>query len=160
MIMTRFHKRLLPFVVYIGSSAVLHLLWENAQAPLYEGFISFREHFWICFKATGGDVLLMLILYTALASVHQDPFWAAKRSAYAHPGTWIITVLLGVLLAVSVELWAVYVAYRWQYADAMPLLPILRIGLTPVLQMVFVPVITLVATRTVSLTQQRSCQFS
>lgn len=146
MIITLFHTWLLPFIVYIGGSATLHLLWENLQAPFYEGFISFQQHFWICFKATGGDVLFMLILYATLASVHRDPFWIAKRSAYAHPATWIITVLLGVLLAVSFELWAVYVAHRWQYAEAMPLLPILHIGLTPILQMMLIPLVSLLLT--------------
>mgnify|MGYP001562213277 FL=1 len=138
---------LIPFIVYIGGSTALHLLWENLQAPLYEGFVSFQQHFWICFKATSGDLLFMLIIYAALAIAHRNPFWVAERSAYAHPATWIITLLLGALLAVSFELWAVYVDHRWQYADAMPLLPILRIGLTPVLQMVFVPLIALLFTR-------------
>ncbi|MDO8648882.1 MAG: hypothetical protein Q7R81_03800 [Candidatus Peregrinibacteria bacterium] len=144
--MTRTHQWLLPPVLFFGGSFTLHLLWENLQAPLYEGFDSFPQHFWICFKATWGDLLFMLTIYAALAIVHRDPFWIADRSTYAHPATWIITLLIGVLLAVSFELWAVHIDHRWQYTEAMPLIPILQIGLTPVLQMAVIPLLTLFLT--------------
>ena len=88
----------------------------------------------------------MLLMYAVLAIVHQDPLWLTKKSTYAHPATWIMTLLLGVLLAVNVELWAVYVAGRWQYEDAMPLVPILHVGLTPILQMLIIPLAVLLLT--------------
>ena len=140
------HHRLLPISVFFGGSFVLHLLWENLQAPLYEGFTSFRQHFWICFKATWGDLLFMLLIYAALAVLHRDMFWIADRSAYSNPATWIISVLIGALLAVSFEFWAVYVDHRWQYTEAMPLIPVLHIGLTPVLQMLLIPLAVLFLT--------------
>lgn len=55
--------------------------------------------------------------------------------AYSHPATWVIPALVGCLLAVSFELWAVYAVQRWQYG-IMPLIPVIRVGVTPVLQMV------------------------
>jgi hypothetical protein len=118
------------------------------QIPLYAGFeeTPLREHFWICFKAAGGDLLFMLTIFAALAVMHRDIFWLSDAAAYAHPATWIITLIIGVLLAVSFELWAVHVAERWQYADAMPLLPVVQVGLTPVLQMLLIPVATLLLT--------------
>lgn len=128
---------------YFGSSFLLHLLWENAQAPLYQGYTSFPQHFWICLKATAtGDMFFMVFLYLLLAVMHQDFFWPLEKSAYRHPATWLLPVVIGVLCAMSFELWAVYVTHRWTYA-AMPLLPIIGIGLTPVLQMVAVPLMTL-----------------
>jgi L-cystine uptake protein TcyP (sodium:dicarboxylate symporter family) len=63
--------------------------------------------------------------------------------AYAHPATWILALLIGALLAVSFELWAVFADHRWQYAASMPLIPILQIGFTPVLQMIFIPLLVL-----------------
>lgn len=138
--------RLSALTAFIGGSFLLHLLWENLQAPLYAGFTSFRQHFWICFKATWGDLFFMFIIYASLAFVHRNPLWIADRSTYTHPATWVITLLLGILLAVSFELWAVYVDHRWQYAEAMPLIPVIKIGLTPVLQMLFIPIITLLFT--------------
>ncbi|HAI98319.1 TPA: hypothetical protein DCL30_02100 [Candidatus Peribacteria bacterium] len=129
-------------LIFLGASFILNLFWENLQAPLYAGFTSFHEHFWICFKAAGGDLLFMLVIYAALAIIHRDPFWISNRQTYAHPATWIITPLIGALLAVAFELWAVYVAHRWQYA-AMPLIPVVATGLLPVLQMIVIPPLAL-----------------
>lgn len=131
---------------YFGGSAFLHLLWENLQAPFYEGFESFSQHFWICFKAVWGDLLFMIMIYMTLAVVHRNPFWIADRSAYGHSATWFVTLFVGVLLAVSFELWAVHVDHRWQYAVSMPTIPVVNIGLTPILQMTFVPFLTLLLT--------------
>jgi hypothetical protein len=132
-------NHVLPVSIFFGSSFVLHLLWENLQAPLYAGFQSSAQQFWICFKATWGDLLFMACIYVALAIIHRDPFWVADRAAYALPATWIIALLVGGLLAVNLELWAVHVDHRWQYTETMPLIPVLRIGLTPVLQMMVIP---------------------
>jgi len=133
-----------PIVTFFGSSFLLHLIWENLQAPLYLGFASFQQHFWMCLKATAtGDMLFMLTIYLALAAIHGDWLWIAHAATFRHPATWLIALLIGVLLAVSFELWAVYVVERWQYSASMPILPILRIGLTPVLQMIAIPIAVL-----------------
>lgn len=136
-------NRWLSVSLFFVSSFLLHLLWENLQAPLYEGFESFGQHFWICFWGTRGDLLMMLAIYAALAVVHRDLFWVADRSSYAHPATWILAPLIGALLAVNSELRAVYVNHLWEYTEAMPLLPVVRVGLTPLLQMIVVPLLTL-----------------
>ena len=36
--------------------------------------------------------------------------------------------------------------HRWQYTEAMPLIPILHIGLTPVLQLLLIPLAVLLLT--------------
>lgn len=61
------------------------------------------------------------------------------RHAYFPP-------LIGVLLATAFELWAVYVVKRWEYG-LMPIVPVVRMGVTPMLQMIFVPVATLLASQ-------------
>ena len=138
--------RLLSIALFFGASFVLHLLWENMQAPLYVGFISFREHFLVCLRAAWGDMLFMLIIYAVLAIVQKNIWWLTDAHAYAQAATWLIAIFLGIVLAVSFELWAVYIALRWQYASAMPIIPIIRVGLTPVLQMLMIPVSTLFIT--------------
>ena len=131
--------RLPALTSFFGESFLLHLLWENLQAPLFAGFESYGQHFWICFKAAWGDLLFMFVIYAGLAIVHRNPFWLTDRAAYAHPATWIAVLLIGIVLSVGCELWAVYVDHRWQYTEAMPLIPVLQIGLTPVLQMILIP---------------------
>jgi len=132
-----------PFVllsVFIGSSFLMHLVWENAQMPLFEwGNHSAWEVFKMCVVATvTGDMLFMLTLYLAVAVIHKKLWWLPDRSVYSHPATWMVPVLVGVLLAVSFELWAVHTVHRWQYGS-MPLIPVLHVGVTPVLQMIFIP---------------------
>lgn len=151
MMASSFRLRLPSLIVYFGGSFVLHLLWENLQAPLFEGFLSFSQHFWLCASATAGDMLFMVFLYATLAVMHRNLFWVARRSAYEHPATWFIVLFFGVLLGVSFELWAVYVDQRWHYNAMMPLIPILRVGLTPVLQMLILPLVTVFLTSRFSL---------
>lgn len=129
--------------LYFGSSFLLNLAWENAQAPLFGGYESFFQHFPICLRATlTGDLLMMLLLYSVLALVHRDLLWLEKREAFRHPATWVLPPVIGALFAVIIELRAL-LEHRWAYTEAMPLLPFFRIGLTPALQMVVVPILTL-----------------
>lgn len=63
-------KRWLPVAAFFGGSFLLNLLWENLQAPLYVGYTSFAQHFWICFKATGCGSLysVKILVYTGKIS--------------------------------------------------------------------------------------------
>lgn len=133
--------------MFFAASFLLHLFWENLQAPLYQGYSSFNQHFWICLKAAAtGDMLIMLTIYAALAFHYRDFVWVANYASYSHPITWILAVMIGIFLATSYEFWAVYVAHRWVYAG-MPLVPIIGVGLTPILQMIVVPLLTLSISR-------------
>lgn len=130
-------------ISYFGWSFVLHLIWESAQAPLFDGYTSFWQHFFVCLYGTAtGDMFFMAVIYLVLVAVHRDGWWVAHKECYDHVATWIIPVVVGTLLAMSFELWAVYVAHRWVYG-VMPLIPIVGVGVTPVLQMIFVPLATI-----------------
>lgn len=108
-------------------------LFESGEAP-------FLSTFWMCLKATAtGDMLFMLTLFLTISIIHKDLWWLSDSTTYLHPATWIIQVIVGILLAVSFELWAVYVVNRWVYAS-MPVLPIIGVGLTPLLQMTLIPI--------------------
>lgn len=136
-------KSWLHIFVFFLISFLLHLTWENLQAPLFQAYESFAQHFPICFYATiTGDMIFMAIIYLVIALGNRDKYWISNPKSYRHLATWILPVIVGVLIAISFELWAIYVVERWSY-DAMPLIPILNIGLTPVLQMIFVPLLTI-----------------
>lgn len=111
-------------------SGVFHIVWENAQAPLFAGYQNFWQHFWICLAVIPGDVALTLLVYGVIALVRRQVSWAtsARRSDL------LIAALLGAALAVGFERHAL-ATERWAYTAAMPLLPGLGVGLTPVLQM-------------------------
>lgn len=139
-------NRWLPLSHFFGGSFLLHLLWENLQAPLYEGYTTFVQHFNICLKAALGDMVFMGILYGVLALLHRNVLWIANPSVYARPSAWIVVALTGFFLAVGFELWALS-THRWEYG-AMP--TILGIGIFPVLQMIVIPLTTLSISRSLS----------
>lgn len=130
-------------VTYFLISFALHLSWENAQASLYADFVSYAQHFWPCFFGTiTGDMVFMAVMYFAIAVSLKNAFWSSDAASYRHPATWVLPVITGVLLAVSYELWAIHAVQRWEYGT-MPIIPIVRVGLTPVLQMIAVPIATI-----------------
>jgi hypothetical protein len=129
---------------YFAVSFVFHAIWEKSQMGLYAMEMSEWDCWVVCLRATAtGDMAFMATIYLALAAVHRDWGWIMRSTAYRHPATWVITVIVGSLLAVSCELWAVHVVHRWAYAPSMPLLPFLQVGLTPVLQMILIPIAVL-----------------
>lgn len=127
-------------LIYFGITFVLHLLWENAQSPLYDGFASFAQHFVMCLYATAtGDMIFMAVIYLALATAFSDPDWLRRPGLLHRAATWTLPLVIGPLLAVSFELWAIHVEERWVYGDLMPIVPVLQIGLSPLAQMVVIP---------------------
>ena len=115
------------------GSFVLNLIWENAQAFLYRGYDGLSQHFWICFIAALGDVVIVAAIYGAVALLWRDAGWYRRMSV----GRIACTVVLGIAIAAAIEAWAV-ASGRWAY-NGMPLVPFTGIGLVPVLQMVVLP---------------------
>jgi len=130
-------KKLIYLLLLISIiSFVLNLIWENLQAPLYQGYGNFWQHLSICSVASLGDVLIILVLYFILVMVNKNIFWITKISK----SDIILVVTLGFLIAVGIEKWALMIG-RWQYTEAMPMVPLLDVGLTPLLQMMLLPLL-------------------
>lgn len=125
---------LLSLVTIVGFLA--NLVWENAQAPLYEGFMSFQEHFMMCFIASVVDAGVVLLLYLAFALGYGNPFWIDDLNWKS--GT--LLIILGGMIAFSFEKHALS-ADMWDYADGMPIIPVLKVGLSPMLQLMLLPVL-------------------
>jgi len=122
-------------VLVFVMAVLFNYLWELAQSPLYAGLGSFTTMWWHCFVASLGDGLLTLLIVAA--------GWMTLRRAswFLHPGVRGYTLMLtvGLLIGVSVEWVAVYMAGRWTYSAQMPLVPGLGVGLIPVAQMLLLP---------------------
>lgn len=126
--------------LYFSVAFIFHLLWENAQAPLYDGFESFVQHFGMCLYATAtGDMIFMAVIFVALAAAFADPDWLRRPGLVRHPATWALPLIIGPLLAVGYELWAIHAEGRWVYGELMPIVPVLQIGFSPLAQMVVIP---------------------
>ena len=122
----------------ITLSFFLNLLWENAQAPLYAGYVGFWQHFPACFRGALGDVVITILLFGIFILGSRSGWWIESRDM------WVATLLLvsaGILVAIGIEYGAL-VTGRWAYAAAMPLFPGTRAGLWPVAQMAILPSVT------------------
>ena len=75
--------------------------------------------------------MLLLVGWLVLGRV--DWFRRPGRTGYT------TLIVSGALLAIAVEWLALHVLHRWSYAEAMPQLPVLNVGLVPVLQMLILP---------------------
>jgi len=104
---------------------LLHVIWENAQAPLYAGYESFSQHFSMCFVGTIGDVVITLSILAFL--------WLIKKDV-SRPADFLALAIIGFIVAVVIEQHALLTG-KWSYALTMPIVPILKVGLAPILQM-------------------------
>ena len=126
--------RLIFYIFMIGF--LLNLVWENAQAPLYEGYTNFWDHFIICFWASLVDAAVVLLLYCLLTLWYKDFFWIR----YINWKSGAVLVILGGGVAIGFEQWA-FSRGMWSYTDRMPVV-LLDTGLSPLLQMMLLPLLT------------------
>ncbi|MEX2222877.1 MAG: hypothetical protein WEG40_13880 [Candidatus Rokuibacteriota bacterium] len=120
---------------------LLNLTWELAQVPLFAGMPT-AEH-WrailVCGRATLGDVVIALVAFWAVAASARARSWVLRPTAAQLTGF----VTVGVLITVVIEWLATQVLGRWMYAETMPVIPLLRVGLSPLLQWIVLPPIVI-----------------
>lgn len=116
-------------------SVAINFVWEVAQMPLFAVNVSPLEYAAHCFVPSLGDGIILLMIFLAGWLVFRRPDWADRP---ALPG-YALMLSCGFVIATVIELGAVYVLNRWEYAASMPRLPYLGVGLVPVLQMLVLP---------------------
>ena len=129
--------RLLIYIFIIGF--LLNLIWENVQAPLYEGYTNLWDHFMMCFWASIVDAAVILLLYALFALWFKNSFWI-KHLNWKNG---LLLMLVGAAIALGFEFWA-FQNEVWAYTERMPLVPALNIGLSPLLQMMLLPLFTFI----------------
>ncbi len=121
---------------------LLNYPWELMQVPFYEGMAAAAhwEAVKVCTWATLGDGIIMLIAYWGAAIVARDRRWFFKR----RPMPLIVLLAVGVAITVLLERLATVSdnpEWGWRYAERMPIVPGLEIGLTPFLQWIVLPLL-------------------
>ncbi|MDP2604945.1 MAG: hypothetical protein Q8S00_20545 [Deltaproteobacteria bacterium] len=114
----------------------MNYAWELAQAPLYVGHDRYNTAvFWHCFVASLGDGIMVLLIVAVGWLVLRHQNW------FAHPRVpgYLVMLTTGFLLAVLVEWAAVHIVGRWAYAEQMPIVPGINVGLVPIAQMLLLP---------------------
>lgn len=127
------------------ASFVMNWFWEMLQMPAYVDMAGrpWSETAIRCTLATLGDVGISLGIYAVAAL-------AAGRLQWGMTGRWNVyaaAAVLGAVVATAIEWWA-HASNRWTYSAAMPVLPIVEVGLWPLLQLiVLVPLALWIAAR-------------
>lgn len=130
-------KTIRALVTISALGLALNVLWENLQAPLYEGYTSFIQHVPICLVASLGDAAIIVFLYALFALFFRDTLWFGNLN-----WRYIVSlIIIGAIIGVGIEKWGL-ITGRWSYTEGMPIIPLLNVGLTPILQMMITPTVT------------------
>jgi hypothetical protein len=122
---------------YLSVILFGNLTWEVAQLPLYTLWLtgSWREKAFAVAHCTGGDMLIAAACLLGALLVAGDSRWPAagfRRVAG-------IAVAAGLAYTVLSEWLNTTIHMSWTYADVMPIVPGLGVGLSPLLQWIVVP---------------------
>ena len=124
-------------LILLALAFLLNLAWEVLQMPLYKGLEFNIQSFLFCALASVVDANMTLLLYYAFALIYKDPFYAENLTL----SRTLILVAVGGLGAILAEM--KYTSEgTWAYADRMPIVPIVKVGLFPVLQFMVLPALT------------------
>jgi hypothetical protein len=104
------------------SSVVLDTLWQNLHVFLYANYKGREITEFILLRAVLFDAIV-IVLITA-------PF---LFSAELKKRGWLI-IVFGIIVSILIEWWGLSTG-RWAYNSLMPMIPLLRAGLTPTLQL-------------------------
>ncbi|GHB87569.1 hypothetical protein [Persicitalea jodogahamensis] len=125
-----------------GMAYLLNFAWEVSQGFLYQGYEYDFQHISFCALASVADVFMVFLLLFGFGLIYGDVYWTCHLSPYR------IAALMaaggvGAIVAETLHTGR----GSWSYAEAMPLLPWVNVGLTPVLQFTILPLVIFWACR-------------
>ena len=109
-------------IVIFLFSFVVNMVWENAHSLLYANYMGGLITETILARAALWDAVIIALI--CLPFLYISTF---------RESSWLI-IVFGVAVAIAIELYALN-ADRWAYNAYMPLIPIIKIGLTPTIQL-------------------------
>ncbi len=131
------NKNIKIFFIVSVFGLLTNLVWENLQAPLYQGYNNFWQHFQICLIASLGDVAIIILLYVLFALIFRNILWFQNLNWKSI----LFLIIIGTIIGIGIEKWAL-ITGRWNYTESMLVIPFLNVGLIPVLQMMLLPLLT------------------
>ena len=129
----------LPEVNVAIFAFLLNFPWEFLQSPLFRGLAT-APHWQAvktCALATIGDAAIALGAFWFVAVVAGSRRWITRPERLQLIGF----VGAGLAATVVIERWATGVSGRWAYADAMPVVPLIGVGLAPMIQWLTLPLL-------------------
>jgi len=108
-------------IVFI-SALILNIIWENLHSFLYANYQGGSITEYILIRASLFDALLITIICIPFLYV-----------SFLKRKTWLIFII-GIIIAIVNE-WYGISTLRWTYAEIMPIIPVIKTGLTPTFQL-------------------------
>lgn len=130
-------SRLVPELPLAGFGFLTHFACEMLQVPWFAGMVeaSHGTVVWLCTRATGGDVVILLMgFWLGLVVAGHRP-WIVPL----HRGPAVVMIASGIAVTLVLEWLATGPLERWRYAEAMPVIPSLGVGLAPLAQWLLLP---------------------
>lgn len=122
---------------YFAVILLGNLAWEVAHLPLYTLWATgtFSEKAFAVAHCTAGDLLIAAASLLGALLLAGDARW--PRAGFTRVA--IVALGAGVGYTIFSEWLNLVVRESWAYADTMPIVPIVGVGLTPLLQWIIVP---------------------
>ena len=116
-----------------------NFIWEKLQIVLYKDYETFiaRLPLPVALYTTLVDTGIVLAIYLFIAVTSKNLFWVQSIKA-RH--IWQ-SMLIGIIISTIIE-WHALVQGQWAYNEAMPIIPLLQVGLSPILQMIILPLVS------------------
>jgi hypothetical protein len=116
---------------------LLNFPWEFLQVPFFAGMATAPhwEAIQFCTRASLGDAGIALAAFWAVAVAVRSRRWIR----YPRIPDVLGFVGIGVAITIVFEWLATGVLGRWAYADTMPVVPLLGVGLLPLVQWTVLP---------------------
>jgi predicted ATPase len=136
------------FVTFFSAVGfLLNFAWEYVQCEPFFRHIESRPSLLAMSRATLGDVLMMIVIYLAVAGLKGSLSW------FSPPWTFRLITLIAIpsfVIAVLVE-FAALSTNRWEYTSRNPVIPWLEVSLLPILQMLLIAPISFYVSKKTSL---------
>lgn len=119
-----------------GVSFLLNYVWEIGHCPLYTSCTYDLSHFLFLALASLADVIMAGLLYFGFALLYRNSLWIMPLTISR-----VLWLLIVGGAGATVSEIAHLSAGNWIYAESMPVVPGIGVGLTPVLQFTILPVL-------------------
>lgn len=122
-------------------SFLLNYPWEMLQSPLFGGMSegAHWEKVKVCTLAALADAVISLMSYWMAAVVARNRAWPLNPK----PAPWLTYMAVGLGLTMLGERLALGPLALWEYSAAMPLVPVIEVGISPMLQWLVLPPLVL-----------------
>lgn len=129
-------------LIFIATGFFTNIIWENWQFHLYGGTATSYPQLAITFFGTLVDVCIFILIYWIMVELFKDREWINNmswRKLFCLAILGLVAAILNEKIALSLN--------AWSYLSAMPVVPILHIGLSPLLQLILLPIFSVFVTK-------------